>query len=119
MRFIHAVVFNKDEFENGFYDTGNWGDLTDGDYVVHCLYCVDNQDIIILEDNTHQPVEAMIESFLDGVRYAGSINVGGLIIDNGEVKVTKAFIVMCSNETSYCLTEVKDHLIKGNYGEVL
>lgn len=119
MKFIHAVVFDKDEFENGNYDTGNWADLTGGDYIVHCLYSVDNENIIILEDNCHQPVVPMIDNFLDGVRYAGSVNVGGLIVDNSEVEVTKAFVVMCSNESSYSSEHVKEHLIKGNYGEVL
>ena len=118
MKFIHAIVFDKDEFENGCYDTGDWGDLCDGDYVVHCLYSVENENIIIHEDNCHHPVETMIENFLDGVRYANSTNVGGLMIDNSEVEVTKAFVIV-DNGCSYNATAVKEKLILGNYGEVM
>lgn len=83
MKFIHAVIFDTDEFNNGNYNTEDWGDLCDGDYVVHCLYSVDSEEILIHEDNTHQPVEAMIESFIDGVNYMCDCAI-----------VTKAYIVV-------------------------
>ena len=119
MKFIHAVVLTEEEMENGHYDTGDWGDLTDGDYVVHCLYSVDNEQIIFLEDNGHQPIVTIIESFLDGVRYAGSMDCGGLLIDCSEIKVTKAFVVVDNDKQKYTGIGVKEKLTQGNYGEVM
>ena len=118
MKFIHAVVFDVDEFNNGNYNTGDWSDLCDGDYVVHCLYNVDNEDIIIHEDNCHAPVETIIETFLEGVRYRDAVNVGGLIVDNSDVEVTKAFIIV-DNGCSYDSAAVREKLITENYGEVM
>lgn len=118
MKFIHAVVFDKDEFENGNYDTGNWGDLCDGDYVVHCLYDVDNEHIIIHEDNCHAPVETMIASFIEGIEYTNAAHVGGMVIRQDVAKVSKAFVVV-DNGCSYSSAAVKEKLIAGNYGEVL
>jgi hypothetical protein len=91
MKFIHAVIFDTDEFNNGNYNTEDWGDLCNG---AHCLYDVDNECIVIHENNTHAPVETMIETFLQGVEYAKSTNVGGLMISTEEVEVIKAYIVV-------------------------
>ena len=117
MKFIHTVIFDKDEFENGNYNTEDWGDLCDGDYVVHCLYDVENETILIHEDNTHQPVETMIENFLNGIEYANSTNVGGMIIPNEEVEVQKAYIIV-DNGLSYDLEAATLCLVEGAYVEV-
>ena len=117
MKFIHAVIFDVDEFNNGFYNTEDWGDLCDGDYVVHCLYSVDNEQVLIHEDNTHQPVETMIENFLEGVEYANAINVGGMMIPNEANEVIKAYIVV-DNGLSYNKEAVGLCLVEGNYVEV-
>ena len=119
MKFIHAVVLTEEEIENGYYDTGDWGSLTDGDYVVHCLYSVDNEQIIFLKDDGHHPIVSIIESFLDGVRYAGSVDCGGLLIDCSETEVTKAFVVVDSDNHKYNGISVGEKLIRGNYGEVM
>ena len=108
MKFIHAVVLTEEEVKNGYYDTGDWGNLTDGDYVVHCLYSVDNEEVVILEDNTHAPVEEYIENFIEGVEYTGA-----------EAYVDKAFVVMNSKEDPYCVEDVEAHFKNGNYGEVM
>jgi hypothetical protein len=110
MKFIHAVVFDKDEFENGHYDPTNWDDLCDGDYIVHCLYDVDNERIIIHDDNTHKPVEAMIENFLDGIEYANSTNVGGIMIPNEKIIVKKAGVVVNEGKSPYDSKAVIPHL---------
>ena len=107
MKFIHAVIFDVDEFNNGNYNTEDWGDLCDGDYIVHCLFCETTEDIIMLEDNTHAPVEQMISSFLDGVRY---------VYD--EVEVKKAFIVV-DNGLSYDREAATLCLVEGAYVEVM
>jgi hypothetical protein len=117
MKFIHAVVYTQDEMKYGDYDTGSWDDLCDGDYVVHCLYDVDNETILIHEDNTHKPVETMIENFLDGIEYANSTNVGGIMIPNEEIEVIKAYIVV-DNGLSYRTDAVGLCLVEGNYVEV-
>ena len=117
MKFIHAVVFDKTDFENSNYNTSSWDDLTSADYTVHCLYNVDNEDIVIIEDNMHTPVETMIENFLDGVRYAGSVNVGGLIVVNSDVEVINAYIVV-DDGLSYRIDAVGLCLVEGNYVEV-
>jgi hypothetical protein len=118
MKFIHAVVFDVDEFNNGHYNTNDWGDLCDGDYVVHCLYDVDNEHIVIHEDNCHAPVETMIESFLEGIRYANSIDVGGLMVETAEIDITKAYIVV-DNGLSYDKEAVTLCLVEGAYAEVI
>lgn len=120
MKFIHAVVFDVNEFnelkEYGV-DFENWDDITQGDYIVHCLYDIENETILIHEDNTHQPVETMIENFLDGIKYANSTNVGGLMIPNEEIEVTKAYIVV-DNGLSYSSDAVGLCLVEGSYVEV-
>lgn len=117
MKFIHAVIFDVDEFNNGNYDTSNWSDLTNGDYVVHCLYNVDNEEIIVLEDNIHQSVEVLIAAFIDGVIYANSTNVGGLMVQTSDIEVTKAFIVV-DNGLSHDPEAALLCLVEGAYREV-
>ena len=116
MKFIHAIVMDTDEFNA--LEEHTWDYLSDGDYIVHCLYDVDNETILIHEDNTHKPVETMIENFLNGIEYANSTNVGGLMISNEEIEVTKAYIVV-DNGFSYNAEAVSLCLIEGNYVEVL
>ena len=118
MKFIHAVIFDVDEFNNGNYNTEDWGDLCDGDYVVHCLYDVENEKILIHEDNIHQPVETMIENFLDGIEYGNSINVGGLMIPNEVNEVIKAYIIVNKDQSSYNPNAVLPHFINKTYVEV-
>ena len=107
MKFIHAVVHDIDEFNNYYSTACGWGELTDGDYIVHCLYCEDSEKIIVLEDNTHAPIETIISSFLDGIRFAG-----------GEVTVTKAYIIV-DNGLSYNREAVGLCLVEGSYVEVI
>lgn len=117
MKFIHAVVFDVDEFNNGNYNTEDWGDLCSGDYVVHCLYSVDNEEILVLEDNIHESVEVLIKAFLAGIEYANSTNVGGIMISNEEVEVINAYIVV-DNGLSYDKEAVGLCLVEGAYVEV-
>ena len=108
MKFIHAIVFDKDEFENGNYNTEDWGDLCDGDYIVHCLYCVDAEDIIILEDNCHASVENMIDSFINGVNYmcdCAIVTIALVVVDNG-LSYNKEAVGLCLVEGNY--VEVED-----------
>ena len=110
MKFIHAVIFDVDEYnelkEYGV-DFENWDDITQGDYIVHCLFCEDTEDLIVLEDNTHAPVEQIISSFLDGVRF---------IYD--EVIVKKAYIVV-DNGLGYDKEAATLCLVEGAYREVI
>ena len=118
MKFIHAVVFDKTEYDNlreYGVDFENWDDITEGDYIVHCLYDVENEKILIHEDNTHQPVETIIESFLEGIEYGNSINVGGVMIPN---KVQKAYIVVNKDQSPYSSETVRPHFINKTYVEV-
>ena len=117
MKFIHAVIFDVDEFNNGNYNTEDWDDLCDGDYGVHCLYSVENEKVLIHEDNTHQPVETMIENFLDGVEYANAVDVGGMMIPNEVNEVIKAYIVV-DNGLSYDKEAATLCLVEGAYVEV-
>ena len=104
MKFIHAVVFNVDEFKD-ITDT-SWKELIDGDYIVHCLYSIDNEEIIFLEDNCHQPIETIIESFYQGIELCGF-----------DVQETRAYIVV-DNGLSYNEEAVGLCLNEGNYVEV-
>ena len=120
MKFIHAVIFDKSEYnelkEYGV-DFENWDDITGGDYIVHCLYSVDNEQVIIHEDNTHQPVVTMIDSFLGGVVFANSTDVGGIMIPNEEIEIINAYIVV-DNGLSYDQEAVTLCLVEGAYVEV-
>lgn len=119
MKFIHAVVLDKSEYDElKEYGMDNWDDICSGDYIVHCLYSIDNQKILIHEDNTHQPVETMIENFLDGIEYGNSINVGGLMIPNEANEVTKAYIIVNKDQSSYNSDVVLPHFINKTYVEV-
>ena len=116
MKFIHAIVMDTDEFNA--LEEHTWDYLSDGDYIVHCLYSVDNEHIIFLEDNTHQPIETQIETFLEGVRYRDAVNVGGLMVDNSDIEVTYAYIVV-DNGLSYNAEAVGLCLVEGAYVEVM
>lgn len=121
MKFIHAVIYDKTEYENlreYGVDFENWDEITDGDYVVHCLYDVENEKILIHEDNTHQPVETIIETFLEGIEYGNSINVGGIMIPNKTNEVTKAYIIVNKDQSSYSSDAVRPHFINKTYVEV-
>ena len=108
MRFIHAIVLDKSEYDElKEYGMDEWDDLCSGDYIVHCLYSIDNQEILIHEDNTHQPVEVMIDNFFDGIEFCGR-----------DVVVAKA-IVIVDNGLAYNNDAVELCLIKGNYMEVV
>ena len=73
--------------------------------------------VLIHEDNCHAPVETMIENFLDGIEYANSINVGGIMIPNEINEVTKAYIVV-DNGLSYDKEAATLCLVEGAYVEV-
>lgn len=121
MKFIHAVVYDRTEYEELCeygVDFESWDDITEGDYIVHCLYDVDNEKILIHEDNTHQPVETMIENFLDGIEYGNSTNVGGLMIPNEANEVIKAYIIVNKDQSSYNSDAVLPHFINKTYVEV-
>ena len=109
MKFIHAIVMDTEEVKNCKEDglkLDTWSDLNYGDYIVHCLYCVDKEEIIIIEDNTHEPVETIIYEFLSGIEYTGE-----------QVSVTKAFI-MVDEGLSYSEEAVGLCLVEGSYVEV-
>lgn len=121
MKFIHAVVYDRTEYENlreYGVDFESWGDITEGDYIVHCLYDIDNEKILVQEDNTHQPVETIIETFLKGIEYGNSINVGGIMIPNEANEVTKAYIIVNKDQSSYSSDAVRPHFINKTYVEV-
>ena len=105
MKFIHAIVMDTDEFNA--LEEHTWDYLSDGDYIVHCLYSIDNEEVLILEDNTHQPVEIMIENFYEGIEFTGR-----------DVVETKAYIVV-DNGLSYNAEAVGLCLVEGAYVEVM
>ena len=111
MKFIHAVVFDKDEFYNIVncgYDLTDWSIVCDGDYVVHALYDCEKQAVIALNDDTHTHITDEIASFCQGIRYCGN-----------EVEIIKAYVVMNEKEDSYSWAQVCEHLVEGAYVEVI
>lgn len=108
MKFIHAVVLNYDEYVNGDYDTTNWDDLCDGDYVVHALYSVDNEEVLMLNDNCHSSIESDIEAFLEGIEFCGH-----------DAIVDRACVLMNRDEDAYNEYAVKVHLDNCEYVEVV
>lgn len=115
MKFIHAVIFDVDEFKD-ITDT-SWENLTDGDYIVHCLYSIDSQKIIMLNDNTHTNIEENIDSFLEGIEYCLSMSINDANTDFEPVDITKAYIVV-DNSLSYNEEAVGLCLNEENYVEV-
>ena len=108
MKFIHAVVLNYDQCVNGDYDVANWDDLCDGDYVVHALYSVDNEEVLMLNDNCHSSIESDIESFLEGIEFCGH-----------DAIVDRACVLMERDEDAYNEYAVKVHLDNREYVEVV
>lgn len=106
--FIHAVVFNNDEFLAADYDTGDWRDLTSADYTVHCLYNLDTEQVIILNDNCHTEIEDWIEAFLEGVTFTGY-----------EVSVNKAVVLVGNDEDTYDEEVFKKYIVNDQYIEVM
>lgn len=100
MKFIHAVVLNYDEYVNGDYDPTNWNDLCD--YVVHALYSVDNEEVIMLNDNCN------IEAFLEGIEFCGR-----------DAIVDRTCVLMYRDEDAYNEYAVKVHLDNREYVEVV
>jgi hypothetical protein len=108
MKFIHAVVFTESEFNEGNYDTGDWRDLTEGDYVVHCLYSVDNKEVLFAEDNTHAPVESNMDAFFFGLEFAGH-----------EAVVDRAIVIVKDNESPYTIETLEEYFLNCRYTEVM
>ena len=106
MKFIHEVIFDTDEFNNGNYNTSDWGDLTDGDYVVHCLYNCAAERTVLLNDNVHAPIEDAIYCYIQGARSTGA-----------EIEVTKAYIVVDVG-LNYDKEAITECLLYGCYTEV-
>ena len=71
MRLVHGLVFTTEEITEEEIKNTEFTDLTFGDYITHILIDEDKQTIILYGDNIHNPIEAEIESFVDGLRYAG------------------------------------------------
>ena len=110
MKFIHAVILEKDEYKTlkaEGQDLTDWGVLCDGDYVVHALYDCEKQCVVICDDDTHNPITAEIKTFIQGVRYCGN-----------KVEVVKAYVVMNEKEDSYSYKQVCEHLTNNDYIEV-
>lgn len=108
MKFIHAVVFQKDDFEGGHYDISDWGDLTDGDYVVHALYDCENQEVVMVDDNVHSRIETEIEAYFKGIERCCH-----------EVTETKVFIVLKEGYyDEYNCAYIEEHIKEGLYTEV-
>lgn len=105
MKFIHAIVLTEEEIKSGYYDTGDWSDLSDGDYIVHALYDCELGAVAMINDNTHTDIEGHIDSFLSGFKWAGK-----------EVEVSKALVVV--NGDPYSANSVYEKISKGNYTEV-
>ena len=111
MKFIHAVVYDKDEFESILsekIDLTDWGIVCDGDYVIHALYDCEKQAVLTLNDDTHTHIVDEIASFCQGIRYCGN-----------EVEIIKAYVVMNKDENAYSWKQVCEHLANGDYVEVI
>ncbi len=111
MKFIHAVVFNYEEYTSAASygcDFTDWGQVCDGDYVVHALYSIDNKEVLFVNDNCHSNVESEIEKFLEGVEFCGH-----------DAIVTNAFVVMGIDEDAYNDYAIKCHIDNGDYEEVV
>jgi hypothetical protein len=68
---IHALIFHQDEITKDDILITDFYDLADGDYIDHILIDKKNQKIICQGDNTHEPIEAQINSFVEGLCYSG------------------------------------------------
>lgn len=103
MKFIHAIVFTPDENPPAY-----WFDACFGDYIVHALYSVEKERILILDDNCHAPVEDMINSFLIGTQFA--------IEQKEEIQVTECYVIA---DDPYSKYEVAEKLKNKDFMEVI
>ena len=101
MKFIHAIVFTPDEISNEILPS-DWDEMCSGDYIVHALYSVDQDHIIILEDNCHAPVENMIDNFLIGTQFAL----------NQKPQVTKCYVIA---DDPYSAREVAEKIRNSDF----
>lgn len=79
--FMVGVVFSEEDYESikedyekenmscPIYDYFAYGDYVD--FVLFDITDEKNPKTLITGDNTHEPIEAIIDSFLEGCRYAG------------------------------------------------
>lgn len=102
MKFIHAIVFTPDETI-----PTEWFDACFGDYIIHALYSVEKERILILDDNCHAPVEDMINSFLIGTQFA---------IEQEEIQVTECYVIA---DDPYSKYEVAAKLKNKDFMEVI
>ena len=66
--FIHGIIIQENEWE--YYKNEKYfRDCADGDYIVHCLVNVNEKQVVLRDDNTHQPIGEMIDNFLYGFNY--------------------------------------------------
>lgn len=105
MKFIHAIVFTPDEISNEILPT-DWDEICSGDYIVHALYSVDQDRIIMLDDNCHSSIEADIDSFFSGIYFA----------TKQEPQVTKCYVVA---DDPYSSTQVAEKLRNLDFMEVI
>lgn len=105
MKFIHAIVFTPNELLEGFVPT-DWNEMCSGDYIIHALYSVDKDRILILNDNCHAPIEDIIDNFLIGVQFA----------TNQDTQITKCYVIA---DDPYSDGEVAEKLRNLDFMEVI
>ena len=98
MTFIHAVVLDNPVAD----EDKKWWNLTSGDYIVHGLYNVGREQLIVLNDNTHSPIEDIIEAFIQGVEYQGG-------------HIDSILRVLVIADDPYNKTEVAERISQGLY----
>lgn len=69
---LHALIFHNDEMTRDEILNSDFYDLACGDYIDHILIDKKNQKIIYQNDNIHEPIEAQIDSFIEGLCYSGA-----------------------------------------------
>lgn len=71
--FVKGIVITKEEYESYDGTESLYDYFSDGDYITHILFDItDEKNPITLYcgDNTHDPIEIIIENFLCGCYYS-------------------------------------------------
>lgn len=70
-KFVWVLLVDRNEWNEVDEKVQCWDEFAQRDYAYHALYDLDCKETpILMDDNIHEPIETMIEYFLEGYVYA-------------------------------------------------
>lgn len=90
-KIYHIIALEADEF-----DADLTFDEVDGDYIVHCIYDLENDIIVFLNDNTHDDPQRFFDGFKAGIK-----------ICEQEIIVENILLFMNDDESPYYSAHIR------------